>query len=308
MPSAESNALRAHLQTMSQRMSAQPDLDILTMRDIAETLSTLQREPTGVTYEETYELPVPALWVRPLDAVVDRVILYLHGGGYVTHSMYSSRKLIGHLAKASRSVALVPDYRLAPENPYPAQLDDAMASYEWLLDHGFSADRIVVAGESAGGNLSAALIVRLSQEGRPVPAGFVGFSPWFDLLGESAPFDRHPSTDAFLSREASSGMAQLYMGEAGDPHDPLINPRFADLTGFPPTYVTAGAEENLVDSIQTFADAAQSAGVEVALEIAEGQQHAFQWMAGRAPEADASIAAAGDWIQTQMGAGAARTV
>jgi acetyl esterase/lipase len=245
---------------------------------------------------------VPALWVRPVDAVVDRVILYLHGGGFVTHSMHSSRKLIGHLAKASRSVALVPDYRLAPEDPYPAQLDDAMASYEWLLDHGFSADRIVLAGESAGGNLSAALIVRLSQEGRPVPAAFVGFSPWFDLMGESAPFDRDSSTDAFLSREASSGMAQLYMGETGDPHAPLINPRFADLTGFPPSYLTAGSDENLVDSVQMFAESARSAGVDVTLEIAEGQQHAFQWMAGRAPEADASITAVGEWVQNHVGA------
>jgi epsilon-lactone hydrolase len=168
------------------------------MREMFDTLSHLQAEPTDVTYEETTAGDRPALWARPLNAVSGRAVLYIHGGGFISHDMNTSRKLVGHLAKAARASALIPDYRLAPEHPFPAALDDGMAAYRYLLDAGYQPEHIASAGEPAGGNLSAAMILKAPDLGLPRPGAYVGFSPWFDLVGELPSFDS--GTDAFLLR------------------------------------------------------------------------------------------------------------
>ncbi len=299
MPSEQSNALREHYEQMSGRVAANPDMDLATMRDMTAALSERQREPTGVTYEEISVGGRSALWARPLDAAAERVILYTHGGGYFAFTTDTSRKLAGHLAKAARASALIVGYRLAPEHPFPAQLDDAVGSYLWLLEHGYEPARIAIAGESAGGNLAAATALKLRDDGLQLPGALVCYSPWFDLLGELESFDTNAKTDAFLSREMSSIMAGMFLGETSATN-PLANPRFADLTGLPPTYLTAGSAETLLDSVRTFADSARAHGVDVTFEVAEGMQHAFQWMAGRAPEADLSIQVTGDWLRTRL--------
>lgn len=295
--STESAALRDHFVALATRFAENPDMGIDGLRDMFDTLQHRQAEPTGVTYEETVAGGRAAMWVRPLDAVDGRVVLYTHGGGYIAHDMGTSRKLVGHLAKAARAVALVPDYRVAPEHPFPAAIEDAVGAYRSLLDSGLAPEQIAIAGESAGGNLAAATILQARTLGLPAPAAYVGFSPWFDLLGEQPSFDS--GTDAFLVRPVSQLMAGMYLG-GQDAHQALANPLFADLTGFPPSYVTAGADESLVDAVTDFADRARAAGVDTTLEVAAGMQHAYQWMAGRAPEADQSIARVGRWIAERL--------
>jgi len=299
VPSTQSSALRESYERMSGRVAANPGMDLATMRDMTASLSERQREPTGVTYEEVTAGSRSGLWARPLDAAADRVILYTHGGGYIGFTTDTSRKLAGHLAQSAGASALIVDYRLAPEHPFPAQLDDAVGAYSWLLEQGYEPARIAIAGESAGGNLAAATVLKLRDDGLPLPGALVLYSPWFDLLGELASFDTNAETDAFLSRGMSSFMAGMFLGKASATN-PLANPRLADLSGFPPTYLTVGSAETLFDSVRAFAEKARGSGVDVTLEVGEGMQHAFQWMAGRAPEADDSIDATGDWLREKL--------
>jgi epsilon-lactone hydrolase len=296
--SPEANALHQLFITLAKRFADNPDMGFDAMREMFDTFSQQQAEPTDVTYEEVIVGERPALWARPLNAVPGRVMLYAHGGGFIAHDMNTSRKMIGHLAKSARAAALIPDYRLAPEHPYPAQLDDAFTGYRHLLDHGYLPEHIAVAGESAGGNLAAAIIVKARELGLPLPGAYVGMSPWLDLLGELPSFDS--GTDLFLVRPVSQFMADLYLGKE-DAHQPLTNPRYADLTGFPPSFVTVGGDESLRDAVTDFADRARKADVDVTLEVAPGLQHVYQWAAGRSPEADQSIARVGAWLQTKLG-------
>ncbi len=300
MPSPESQALEQQFRAMSGRMAANPAMDLETLRELVEPVHLRASEPTDVTYEEITIGDRGALWAKPLDADRSRVILYTHGGGYIANTMHTARKAIGHLAKAAGTLALTPDYRLAPEHPFPAQLEDTTAAYRWLLERGFEAHSIAIAGESAGGNLATGTALKLREMSLPLPGAIIGFSPWFDLLGETETFDTNAATDGFLSRDASAMMASMFLGGA-DPHGPLTNPRHADLAGLPPMYLTAGGHETLLSAITDFADRARAQGVQVELEIAAGQQHAFVYMAGRAPEADNTLGRVGTWVRETLG-------
>lgn len=299
-PSPESGALKTQLDGIRGRLAAHPDMDLQTQREGIEALSARAAEPVGVTYEEIEVDGRTAMWVRPLAARTDRVILYSHGGGYFTASMRTFRKLAGHVALAAGTLALVTDYPLAPEHPFPAQLDDALATYAWLLEQGFEPGNIALAGESAGGNLALATAVALRERGLPLPAAVVGFSPWLDLMGTGESFETNARSDAFLSRDISRAMAETFLAGAPDT-DPLANPAHAGLGGLPPMHLSVGSEETLLSSVTAFAAAAHEAGVDVTLDVGAGMQHAWVWMAGRAPEADAEIAAAGTWLRHRMG-------
>lgn len=303
MPSTESDALRAHFQSMADRTAANPEMDLTTLRGILEELHQRTAEPTGVTYEEVDAGGRPALWCIPVDGADDRVILYTHGGGFVTNTMDSHRKLAGHLAKATGTRALVLDYRLAPEHPFPAQLDDAVAAYRWLLDQGICADHIATAGDSAGGNLATSVVLKLRDDGLPLPAAIVGFSPWYDMEGSGTTLDTNASTDAFVSRAVAQNMAAMFLGEHGSPTDPLANPLYADAHGLPPMYLTAGTHEGLQDNAERFMDIAKNAGVDVTLELSDGMQHIHPIMAGRAAEADTTIANVAGWLRPRLGLG-----
>jgi acetyl esterase/lipase len=304
VPSKESDALRAHFQSMTDRMAANPEMDLVTLRGTLEELHERAAEPTGVTYEEiTIDGPageLPAIWCIPLDGADDRVILYTHGGGFVTNTRHSHRKLAGHLAKATGCRALVLEYRLAPEATFPAQLEDAIAAHQWLIDQGIAAEHIATAGDSAGGNLATAIALKLREDGRPLPAAVVGFSPWYDLEGTGSTMDTNADKDAFVQRPVVEHLGGQFIG-TGSLKDPLANPTYADLAGLPPLFLTVGSHETLQDSVEQFADRAKNAGVEVTLEVAEGMQHVYPFMAGRAPEADATISDAGRWLRPKLG-------
>lgn len=301
MPSPQSDALRAHFQSISDRIAANPAMDLMTLRGLFEELTERTAEPEDVTYAEVDADGVRGLWCTPLDADRDRVVLYLHGGGFVANSVASHRKLAGHLAKAVGARAFVLDYRLAPEHPFPAQIEDAVAAYRWLLAQGVTPQHIATAGDSAGGNLAVALPLKLRDLGEPLPAAILAFSPWVDMEHLGKTLDTNAATDALTNRQVVGMMSGMYLGATGSPSDPLATPLLADLTGLPPMFLTAGGAEVLLDDAQRLADRAESQGVDIDLTVAPDQQHVYVCMAGRAPEADEAMSAAAAWARPRLG-------
>lgn len=297
---AQPNALYDLYTQMGVRMAAEPPMDLPTLRDMLEGLAVLAAEPTDVTYEDVDADGVHAILITPAGAQTDRVIVYAHGGGCVTGSSASHRKVAAHLAAAAGTRAIVPDFRLAPENPFPAQIEDLITVNRWLRDQGYAPESTAVAGDSAGGNLSISTVLRLRELGEPLPAAIVAFSPWLDMEVSGETMKTNADSDALISPEVSGMMAGMYLGETA-PTTALANPLYADLTGLPPLFASVGDAETLLDNAQRIVERAREAGVEATLEEQPGQQHVYVFMAGRSKEADETIANAGEWLKDRFG-------
>lgn len=300
MGTAAPNALKDLYGRISARMAANPEMDLDTLRNMLDSLHVLASEPTDVTYQEVDAGGVPAIWAKPAGAAADRVIVYAHGGGCVTGSMHSHRKLAAHLAKAAGVTAIVLDYRLAPEHPFPAQIEDLLTVHRWLRGQGIGPEHTATAGDSAGGNLAIATVLKLREVGEPLPAAIVAISPWLDMEHTGATMQSNADSDSLVSHAVSAMMATMYLGAVA-PTDPLANPLYADLAGLPPVFACAGDAETLQDNAERFAERARAAGVDVVLEIAPGQQHVYLFMAGKAKQADATIGNAADWLRPKLG-------
>jgi len=229
--------------------------------------------PHGVSYESVRAGGVPAEWFRPDGCDESRVVLYLHGGGYSIGSIDSHRDPVARLCRAAGARGLVLDYRLAPEHPFPAQLDDAMSAYRWLLDSGVDPARVVVAGESAGAGLTLSLLLALRDARAPLPAAAICVSPWCDLEMRGATMTTHARFD-YISREVLRVYAARFVAPA-DLQNPLANAHYADLRGLPPLLVLAGGAEVLLDDARALASRARAAGVDVTLEIEPDMIHAW---------------------------------
>ncbi|CQD23811.1 acetyl-hydrolase [Mycobacterium lentiflavum] len=297
--SAEAGFLEALYRDWGGRMAAHPQMSVAMLRSLFDEWHQPTREPEGVTYRSDTVAGVESIWALPVDADTSRVVLYAHGGGFAVGSAASHRKLAGHLAKALGTTALVIDYRRAPDHPFPAQIEDATAVYRALLDNDFAPQDIVTAGDSAGGNLAIATVLKLRDDGTPLPGAVVALSPWLDmeLCGET--LDTNAATDGLVGRQILEGMSAMFLGETGKRDDPLANPLYADYTGFPRLYITAGSVETLLDDATRLAERAAAAGVEVTLSVVDGMQHVFPFLAGRAPEADAEVARIGAWYRAE---------
>lgn len=243
---------------------------------------------------------VPAEWVTPVGAEPSRVLLYVHGGGYVIGSMGTHTRLVAHLAKAAGCRALNLDYRLAPEHPHPAAVTDGAAGYRWLLDQGIEPADIVIAGDSAGGGLTVATALKLRDDGLPQPAGLLPLSPWIDLEGTGASMEGNAGTDLLVDRDGLKVMTDMFL-DGHDAHDPLAAPLYADLTGLAPMYIQVGADETLLDDSTRLAANAATAGLDVRLDCFPEMQHVFQMSAGNTPEADDAVTRAGAWMSDRMG-------
>jgi epsilon-lactone hydrolase len=301
MPDTGPDPVKDLYERWSETFAKRGELPLDEWREIIEEWGQATAEPGGVDYLEVDAGGVPAMWLAPKGAAEDRVVLGLHGGGFVTGSMYTHRKLFAHLAKAIGARALVPDYRRAPEHTHPAALEDALAAYRWLLEHGIEASHIVFAGDSAGGGLVVTTMLLARERGLPLPSGGMPLSPWFDHRHTGGSWDENDSKDMLLSREFSRRLTAMLLGDTGDPLDPLVSPLYADLAGLPPLYIQASRDEGIVDDGRSFADRAQQAGVDVRIDLFPGQQHTFQIGAGRSPEADEAIRRLAEWARPKLG-------
>jgi acetyl esterase/lipase len=300
VPSIASEALREQYESLTARMAANPGMDIVSLRSMLEEINERAAEPADVTYQETEIAGRRALWINPLGASENQVILFLHGGGFVAGSINCHRKLAGHLAKAAGMRALIPAYRLAPEHPFPAQLEDSVTAFRWLLDQGVRPGDIATAGDSAGGNLATSVCLKLRDEGLALPTAIVSLSPWYDMEAAGSTLDSNAAVDALGRRELYQNLAEQVLGRHSRT-DPLANPLYADLTDLPPIYLTCGTQEVLQDNAERFAQLARDHDVDVTLEVGEGMQHVYEFMAGRAPEADHTIANIGHWLRSKVG-------
>ena len=247
---------------------------------------------------------MPAEWIAADDADPARAILFLHGGGYQIGSVRSHRDLMNRLSRAAGAVVLGIDYRLAPENRFPAAVDDGLAAYRWLLDEGFAPGSIAFAGDSAGGGLAVAVLLKARAEGLALPAAAALFSPWTDMEASGATYETRAAVDPLTQRDKILLMARAYLGRGGDPRDPLASPIHADLAGLPPMLIHVGDHETILDDSRVFAERARAAGVAVELTVWDRMIHQFQVFAGDIPEAQASIEAAGAFLHRRFAGGA----
>jgi acetyl esterase/lipase len=277
---------------------ANPEMSLTLMRWVFEDWQRATAEPEGVTYRSTSLGGVPGLEVRPLDADSAKTLVFLHGGGFALGSSASHRKLAGHIAKACRAMGFVADFRLAPEHPYPAQLDDATAVFDALLDGGAAPSDVVFVGDSAGANVAIATVLRLRDAGRALPGAVITVSPWLDMENSGETIATNDDTDFLIAREGLQGNIDRYLSGGASPTDPLVNPLYADFTGFPPLYITASDAESLFHDAQRLDALARVAGVDVTFDVARGQQHVFPLQAGNHGPADDAVAAIAAWYRS----------
>jgi monoterpene epsilon-lactone hydrolase len=239
---------------------------------------------------------IPAEWVTTAESVEERVIYYLHGGGYVAGSINTHRELASRLARAAKARVLLIDYRLAPEHPFPTAVEDAVTGYHWLMSRGVKPARVTIAGESAGGGLSVATLVALRDALEPLPAAAVTVSPWADMEALGKSMVSRAAADPLLQRDMLLEMARNYLGNA-DPRTPLASPIHADLAGLPPLLIQVGTAEVLYDDARRLAERAESAGVEVVLEPWEDMIHMWPAFAAMLPEGQQAIDRIGEFVQ-----------
>jgi monoterpene epsilon-lactone hydrolase len=240
----------------------------------------------GTTVEATDAGGRPALWVRPPSGGDrQRALLYLHGGGYRLGSANCYKAFASHLAAGLDAPVLVLDYRLAPEDPFPAAVDDAVAAHRWLVDvDGLDAGGLAIAGDSAGGGLTAATLVAIRDAGLPQPGAAVCLSPWADLSATADSYYRCAATDPFFSRDRALASAASYVPDVAHRADPLASPVFADFTGVAPVLIHASGCEVLADDATALGKAMRRNGVDVTVELWPGLTHVWHTMTPDIPE------------------------
>ena len=285
MASAEYEAFRA-------RMAAQPvpppPGSLVELRDrIDATMGKLPLAEGTTATDVDHDGVSGILCTRSEDAG-DPTLVYFHGGGYRLGSALAYRSYGSHLARACGARVLLVDYRLAPEDPYPAAVDDALAVYRSVLAAGARPAQVVVAGDSAGGGLAAALLLAAKDQGLPLPAGGILLSPWADLTVTAATYETNASRDVLFSKASATEASGLYLGDH-DPKDPLISPVFGDWTGLPPLLIQVGDTEVLLDDAALVASTARQSGVEVDHHVYADMPHVWQISYPAYPESVAAV-------------------
>jgi monoterpene epsilon-lactone hydrolase len=257
------------------------------------------RVPRNVCLQTVSANGVPSDWLEPDDAIPGRAILYLHGGAYVIGSPTTHRGLAGRIAQVSLARLLLIDYRLAPENPFPAALNDALSSYHWLLDKGYSPDHIAIGGDSAGGGLTLATALSLRDNHEKMPSALFLLSPWTDLTFSGESIQTRSARDPLLHFDDDISLVNAFANGYPLTH-PYISPLFADHHGLPPTFIQVGTEEILYDDSTRLEEKARLAGVDMTLESWPGMWHVFQGFAPYVPESKQAIEKIGEFLRHRL--------
>ncbi|MGM5068766.1 alpha/beta hydrolase [Rhodococcus qingshengii] len=296
MASQEASQFVEKLKAHGDRMVAVAGLGLDDQRIVAEGLQAM----TGTSEDVAFRAPedgVSGIWVDPQNRTHNNtVVLYLHGGGYMYGTPAGYRNLAGHIARAARSSVFIARYRRAPEAPFPAGLEDAVAAYDQLLADGYTPNRIALVGDSAGAGLVLSTLLTLQRKGTPQPATAALMSPWSDLAATGESMQTNASVDLMASAEGMRAMGSIYA--PGRESDPIASPINGDYQGLCPLFIQVGGHETLLDDSTRVRDRARAAGVTVSYELFPEMQHVFQMGAGTFPEADDAIAKIGEHLRT----------
>lgn len=254
----------------------------------------------GVAVEATEIAGLDAEWLTPREAIPGSALLYLHGGAYVLGSCDSHRHLVSHIARAAGIRAIVPEYSLAPEHPYPEAIEDVVEVYRALLEAGFDARRLLIAGDSAGGGLAVATLLTLRDEGLPMPSAAFLLSPWLDLSGVGETMHSRSERDPWFHADDIHEIAKFYC-ETGQRTDPRVSPVYADMHGMPPMHIQVGDDEILLSDATRLADKLSAAGVEVTVDVWHEMWHVFQAFLLIVPEAREAVRRMGEAMRAALG-------
>lgn len=252
--------------------------------------------PDSTSIEAIRADGVAGQWIRTDGVAADKAIIYLHGGAFLSGSLKAYQAGMARLSAVAHVSVLAVDYRLAPEHPFPAAIEDAVTVYRWLLSQGYRAENLVIAGDSAGGCLALSTLLALREAALPLPAGAVVFSPATDLTCTSETLTTNREIDPMLTPEYLAWRAKLYLGET-NPRHPLASPLFANLRGLPPLLIQVGTDEIQLNDSTYFAAKAEEAGVHVKLEIWDGMWHGWHAFAEYLPEAQQALQNSGHFVQ-----------
>ena len=268
-----------------------------TARKHLETVArTLLIRAKGVQVEQSQLAGIDVDWLRPKGAREDKVLFYLHGGAYVLGSRRTHRQLVSHMAREAGVTAVVPEYRLAPEHPFPAAIDDAVAVYRALLEGGYKPENIVISGDSAGGGLSVATLLALRHAGDPLPSAAVLLSPFLDVTASGESATTRAEQDPWFDVSDMAVVARYYCADESKWRDPLISPVFANVSGLPPMLIQVGDDEILLNDSTRLAEKLEAAGIDVELEIWPDMWHVFQMFIGKMPESRKAVEKIGMYI------------
>lgn len=259
-----------------------------------ERISSITKFPRFVEMKEVTYAGMPAAWFRPQKCSDDKVILYYHGGGYSVGSYNTHRAMIARIARAAGHPVLAINYRMAPEHPFSAALEDAVIAYKQLQADGWAS--IFLAGDSAGGGLSLATTMKLRDEGVKLPTAIIAISPWTDLTLSGDSVRTKADVDPLIEPRLLEIFAKKYYQEH-DPKNPFISPLFGNFDGFPPIYIQVGGNEVLLDDSTRLAQKMKKAGVKVEFELWDNMMHVWHYLAGIVPEANLAIEKIGEYVQ-----------
>jgi monoterpene epsilon-lactone hydrolase len=297
MVSSEMEMMIKQLRVL-QATRKKPSIELF--RTQTEMMAGIARLPDSVSCEPVNASGIPAEWIVGPDMDTDYVMLYLHGGGFVAGSIKSHRNLASRIAGASKIRGLIIEYRLAPEHPFPAAVEDATAVYRWLLSvQGIKPENVVLAGDSAGGNLVLACLVQLRNTKVSLPAAAVCLSPCTDLTLTSASLSANAEIDPVITPEEVEFYRINYLEDA-DPRNPLASPLYAELHGLPPLFIQVGTAEILLDDSVRFAKRAKAAEVDVTLDVCPDMIHVFAMLAPVVPESQQAISRIAEFIRNMF--------
>lgn len=300
-----SQQLEAIIQMLRERREqTPPDISIQQSRAMFEQMMSAFPEPKDITPEAVDAGGVRGEWITVEGTAGDLTIYWLHGGGYCIGSIHTHRGFVARICSVSGARALLIDYRLGPEHPFPAAVEDAVAGYRWLLSTGVDPAQVIIGGDSAGGGLTVAALVALKEAGEPMPRAAVCISPWTDLALSGESYVSKVEADPMITIEGITRVRDAYVGTA-DVRSPLASPIYADLAGLPPMLIQVGENELLLDDSTRLAERAKAAGVDVTLEVWPGMIHVWHFFAAEVPEAQQGIQRIGEWVRARVGAAVA---